>query len=74
MSPYMNELESEYKHMMNFVFLDIDDPATGLLKEALGYKMQPHIFLLDENGVILKQWVGYATKEELESSIKKYLH
>ena len=74
MAPLLNELESKYSTQMNFVFLDIDDPETEIFKEKLGYKWQPHFFLISESGEILKQWVGYVPIQEIETAIQSYLH
>ena len=65
----MHGLEAEYGDEVNFVYLDIDDAANDAFKQALGYRYQPHIFLLDGDGNILTQWVGPVTREELENAI-----
>ena len=65
----MHGLEAEYGDEVNFVYLDIDDAANDGFKQALGYRYQPHIFLLDGDGNILTQWVGPVTREELENAI-----
>ena len=65
----MHGLESEYCEDVNFVYLDIDDRSTQRYKDALGYIYQPHIFLLDGDGNILQQWVGYVQGADLESAI-----
>lgn len=65
----MHGLESEYCEQVQFVYLDIDDRSNEGFKEALGYAYQPHIFLLDGEGNILNQWVGYVPGEQLESAI-----
>lgn len=65
----MHGLEAEYFDMVNFVYLDIDDPASDPFKLALGYRYQPHIFLVDEDGNLLQQWVGPVTREDLAAAI-----
>lgn len=67
MAPVMNFLEKKYSSKVRFVFLDIDDPRTAKFKQALGYQYQPHIFLMDGGGKIIKQWVGVVGQEELEN-------
>lgn len=69
MAPILHRLENKYSQTVRFVFLDIDDPRTNEFKQKLGYQYQPHFFLLDGNGNILRQWVGYVAEEELESSL-----
>ncbi|HLF90045.1 MAG TPA: hypothetical protein VI451_13935 [Anaerolineales bacterium] len=67
MAPIVHGLEAKYNSQINFVYLDIDDANTQRFKEALDYIYQPHIFLLDENGNIIQQWVGYVSLTELET-------
>ncbi len=58
MSPVIQGLESEYQGRAIFTYLDIDDPATSDLQRRLGFRMEPHFFLLDAQGKILYQWTG----------------
>ncbi|NIS80872.1 MAG: hypothetical protein GTO14_11830 [Anaerolineales bacterium] len=64
----MHGLEAEWQNEIDFVYLDIDDPETDSFKRNLGYRYQPHIFLIDGEGVILNQWVGYVERETLEAA------
>ena len=73
MAPIVHGLEAEYDDRMNFVYLDIDDPANDPFKEALLYRLQPHIFLLDENGKIIKHWLGYVKEQDLRAAINAAL-
>ena len=65
----MHGLEDKYLGQVNFVYLDIDDQRNDEFKKALGYRYQPHIFLLDAEGEILNQWIGPITREDLEAEI-----
>lgn len=69
MAPIVHGLEDKYKGQMNFVYLDIDDPNTQLFKESLAYYYQPHVFLLDAEGNIIQQWIGYVQQAELEAAL-----
>jgi thiol-disulfide isomerase/thioredoxin len=69
MVPVVHGLESKYGAKVRFVYLDVDDPATEEFKRDLGYRYQPHIFLLDGEGNVLAQWVGMVTGDELERAI-----
>ena len=73
MAPIVHGLEAEYGERINFVYLDIDDPATKELKEALNYRYQPQYFLLDGQGKVLKQWADYVEEEELRASFDAVL-
>lgn len=66
----MHGLEAEWGGQVNFVYLDIDDPATESFKRQLGYRVQPHMFLLDGEGRVLEQWLGYVEGETLEAALR----
>jgi thioredoxin 1 len=69
MAPILHRLENKYAGKVRFVFLDIDDPRTNEFKQMLGYQYQPHIFLLDSGGNIVKQWVGFVSEDELDGAL-----
>lgn len=66
MAPIVHELEARYEDEITFIYLDIDDPATMELKEALGYELMPQFFLIDEEGEVLFEWQGLVKIEEFE--------
>jgi len=61
-------LEAEYYGKIKFTYLDVDDPANEDFKSQLGYRVQPHLFLLDAEGNIIQQWLGSITADELRAS------
>lgn len=67
MAPVVNTLKDQYGEQVNFVFLDIDDPATRPLKQALHFRLEPHYFLLDAQGKVLKEWQGYVTQQSFQT-------
>jgi glutathione peroxidase-family protein len=73
MAPIVHGLEADYGDQMNFVYLDIDDPANDPFKEALHYRVQPHIFLIDEKGNVIQQWLGYVKEQDLRAAIQAAL-
>ena len=66
----MHGLEAIWGDRINFVYLDIDDPRTEPFKRQLGYRVQPHMFLLDGQGTVVQQWLGYVDAETLESAFR----
>ena len=70
MAPVVHGLEAKYAGQINFVYLDIDDPNTNPFKSQLGYRYQPHLFLLDGAGNVLQQWVGFTGEGELEATLQ----
>ena len=69
MAPLVHGLEDKYKGRVNFVYLDIDDDKTEALRLTFQFYYQPHIFLLDAEGNILQQWIGYIRQSELEAAL-----
>jgi len=69
MAPVVHGLEQRWDGRVVFVYLDIDDPRTDEFKRQLGYLYQPHLFLLDGEGEILQQWVGFVEGAQLEAAL-----
>jgi hypothetical protein len=73
MAPIVHGLEVEYYGKVNFVYLNIEDPATDRLKEQLNYRYQPHFFLIDGDGKILRQWLGPVSEEDFREAFDTQL-
>jgi thioredoxin-related protein len=66
-------LEADYGDRIQFSYLDIDDARNDDFKQALNYRVQPHIFLLDAEGNIVKQWLGRVSQEQFVAEFEKVL-
>ncbi len=73
MTPVVHRLEAKYHDRVRFVYLDIDDPRTEPLKRALGFRVQPHFFLVGPDGTVLQQWAGAVDEAQLERAIRQAL-
>ncbi|MGW8144975.1 MAG: TlpA family protein disulfide reductase [Anaerolineales bacterium] len=69
----MHGLEADYYNKINFVYLDIDDPANETFKQELRFIYQPQMFLLDGDGRVLKEWVGPLPREEFQKVFEAVL-
>lgn len=69
----MNGLEAEYEEQIDFIYLDIDDPANDAAKQQFGYRYQPHFFLLDADGEIVQQWLGIVSEEQFRQAFAQVL-
>jgi thioredoxin-related protein len=73
LAPVVHGLEAKWQEDIDFVYLDIDDPRTDSFKRELGYRVQPHLFLVDEDGTVIHQWLGYVEAEDLEAAFNEAL-
>lgn len=69
MAPVVHGLEGKWQGQVEFSYLDIDDSRTDPFKQQLGYQYQPHFFLLDAQGNVVEQWVGFVEGETLDRAI-----
>ena len=73
MQPIVHGLETEYGDQIEFVYLNIDDPSTREAKEKYGYRVQPHFFLVTEDGEVIQQWLGVVQEEAFEQAFDEVL-
>ena len=65
----MHGLEAEYSGQVDFSYLDVDDAANDGFKTRLGYRGQPHLFLLDADGAVVGEWQGRVGRAELAEAL-----
>ena len=68
MAVVVNGLEDRYKDQINFIYLDLDDPANSLFKRMIGNRLPPIFYLLDTRGNVLAEWEGYVPASEFEAA------
>ena len=73
MAPVVHGLEAEYFGQINFVYLDIDNPANEDFKSQLGFRYQPKFFLIDGEGNILQQWAGIVGADSFRQTFEQAL-
>lgn len=73
MAPIVHGLEAKYFGRIKFSYLDADDPQTFEFQQALGFRYQPELYLLDAKGTLLKKMVGYQSEQDLESAFTEFL-
>jgi thioredoxin-like negative regulator of GroEL len=72
MAPMVHGLEAKYFGRIQFTYLDADDRNTQTFQQQLGFYYQPEVYLLDEDGNVLKKWVGFTSEQEFEEEFAKY--
>ena len=73
MAPIVHGLEVEYFERIDFVYLDVDDPANADFLKQLGYRYQPHFFLIDGQGTVIQQWLGPVGAGDFRSVFESYI-
>ena len=73
MAPIVHGLEAEYSELVNFIYLDIDDPENSKFMNELGFKYQPHFMLIDGEGKILQQWLGPVAADDFRIAFDNYV-
>ena len=73
MAPVVHGLEAKYSDRIKFTYLDIDDPANQQAMRDMGYIGRPHFYLLDANGNVLSQWLGYVPVEDFEAEFAQVI-
>lgn len=73
MEPIVHGLEVEYYDQINFVYLNIEDERNDEFKKQLGYRLQPHFFLINGKGEILQQWLGVVDPDEFRAAFNQAL-
>ena len=68
MKPIVDELEVKYGNEIDFVYLNIDDPSTRDAQEQYNFRYQPHFVLLNADGEVVEQWVGYQSPNIFEEA------
>ena len=66
-------LEAKYFGNIKFSYLEISNPLTADFREYLGFKIRPSFYLLDADGKVLHEWIGYQTQDQFEEVFGQYV-
>ena len=73
MLPVVHGLEAEFGDRMTFVYLDMDDPNTSSLMQAVNFTFRPHFTLIDGDGLIVDQWAGIVKHDTFRDAFDNVL-
>jgi hypothetical protein len=73
MKPIVNELESEYGSQIEFIPVNIDDPESAEWKQLYGFRYQPHFLLVNPDGEVIEEWLGYTDAAFFEQTFATIL-
>ena len=72
--PTVHRLEAEYWGRIDFVYLDIDDPANQEAMQAYGFTAQPLFVFIDADGNEIERWFGYTGETAFREAFDEYLN
>ncbi len=61
----MNRLRASYDGQVEFIELDVDDPASRPMRDQYGLVAQAQYVLADADGAPLQKWFGYIDENEI---------
>ena len=73
MAPMVHGLEAKYYGRIKFSYLEISNPQNDGFRKYLGFRIRPSFYLLDGDGKILNQWIGYQTQDQFEQVFAQYV-
>lgn len=73
MKSMVHGLEAEYWGQIDFVYLNIDDPATQSVKQQFGFSYQPLFILIAADGMEVTRWFGYISEDEFRQAFDAHL-
>jgi thioredoxin-like negative regulator of GroEL len=65
MAPIVNGLETQYRGRVDFVHLNVADPAVRPVMAAYGFEGTPHFFLRAADGTVVWSQQGAVPEAEL---------
>jgi len=71
--PKVHALEAEYWGDIDFVYLDIDNPANAETMRRYGYTSQPYFVFIDPEGNEISRWYGSREADAFRGLFDEYL-
>ena len=69
MKPVVHGLEAEYWGRVDFLYFDRDDPDNSSVMDQYNFRVQPQFVLIDAQGNVLNEWVGYISEDDLRPAL-----
>ena len=66
-------LEASYFGKIKFTYLEISNLQNKQFLDYLDFRVRPSFYLLDKDGKILHQWIGYQTQAQFEDIFTQYV-
>ena len=69
----MDGLKEQFGADIDFLVLDIDDPATLPLREQYNMVQRTNYVLVNERGEVVQRWYGPLNEREMSAALSSYL-
>lgn len=73
MGPVVHGLEQDYGDRIQFLYLDVEDPANDAVARRLGSRGQPRFYLLDGDGQVAASWAGPVREADFRVAFDRLL-
>jgi len=69
----VDRLKAQYGAEIEFIMLDVDDPATRSMRDRYGLVAQSQYVLADAAGEPQQKWFGYLQESEVAGAFDTFL-
>lgn len=73
MKPVIEKMKSDYGEQINFVSINVDDPANEQVIDQYGVSPIPTLVFISPNGEVATYVIGFSGEQSVNSGIKKIL-
>lgn len=69
----MNGLQAQFGEQIEFVVLDIDDPATLPLRQHYNMVQRTNYVLVNARGEVVQRWFGPLDEDQVARALREFL-
>lgn len=69
----MNGLQAQFGEQIEFIVLDIDDPATLPLRQQYNMVQRTNYVLVNARGEVVQRWFGSLNEDEVARALREFL-
>lgn len=69
----MDGLREQFGTQIEFIVLDVDDPASLPLRQQYDMVQRSRYALVAADGTVIQRWFGFLNEAELESYLSQYV-
>lgn len=69
----MDRLEAEFGERIDFIHLNVDDPATADIRAEFGLTRRSQYRLIDADGITIRNWFGPLDESSMVAQIDSLL-